>query len=143
MDRILQRVGEIGLSAWFRVLFAVSVPLLLVSGAWALLRFGNPFICVFHAVTGWYCPGCGSGRAMASLLRFRFAEALDRNALAVISLPFVLYYLIRTYASVVFRRPLLPAIRVRPAVIVTAAAVVVLFTLARNIPMDPFTVLAP
>lgn len=45
--------------------------------------------CPFYSLTGLYCPGCGSQRAMHSLLNFRFGEALRHNALLVLSIPYV------------------------------------------------------
>lgn len=45
----------------FRVLFGLGVPAAALAGLWFLYRFGNPFPCVFHKLTGLYCPGCGRG----------------------------------------------------------------------------------
>ncbi|HWI43027.1 MAG TPA: DUF2752 domain-containing protein [Nocardioides sp.] len=45
--------------------------------------------CPFLAVTGLYCPGCGSLRAANSLLHGHLTGALDRNPLAVVMLPLV------------------------------------------------------
>jgi Protein of unknown function (DUF2752) len=45
--------------------------------------------CPFLAVTGHYCPGCGSVRAMDALLRGELGEAVGRNPLAVAVLPVV------------------------------------------------------
>lgn len=45
--------------------------------------------CPFHALTGFDCPGCGSQRAIHSLLHLDVAAAWRYNALLVISLPFV------------------------------------------------------
>ena len=52
----------------FRVLFGLGVPAAALAGLWFLYRFGNPFPCVFHKLTGLYCPGCGAGRALSALL---------------------------------------------------------------------------
>lgn len=46
--------------------------------------------CPFLAVTGYYCPGCGSLRAANSLLHGHLLGALDRNPFAVLVLPLVL-----------------------------------------------------
>lgn len=42
--------------------------------------------CPFLAVTGWYCPGCGSLRAVHALGRGDLMTALDRNPLVVVAL---------------------------------------------------------
>lgn len=43
--------------------------------------------CPFHALTGWYCPGCGISRLCLALLRLDFAAALQSNAAVFALLP--------------------------------------------------------
>jgi hypothetical protein len=43
--------------------------------------------CPFHALTGLYCPGCGSTRALHALLHADFAQAMAMNPLLVLALP--------------------------------------------------------
>ncbi|MFA7389444.1 MAG: DUF2752 domain-containing protein [Proteiniphilum sp.] len=52
----------------------------------------DPFfpICPFRAVTGLECPGCGSQRAIHSLLHLHPGDALAYNALMVLALPYIL-----------------------------------------------------
>lgn len=45
--------------------------------------------CPFLLLTGLKCPGCGSQRAIHSLLHFDLATAFHYNMLLVLSLPFV------------------------------------------------------
>ncbi len=40
--------------------------------------------CVFHALTGLQCPGCGTTRALHHLLHGRFAEAFHYNAMLLL-----------------------------------------------------------
>lgn len=62
-------------------------------GVWLLRTFdpnavGSLFpSCVFHDLTGWFCPGCGITRALHALVHFDFARAVAMNALLVVSLP--------------------------------------------------------
>jgi hypothetical protein len=51
----------------------------------------DPFFpfCPFRAVTGLECPGCGSQRAIHSLLHLRLGDALAYNALLVAALPYI------------------------------------------------------
>lgn len=44
-------------------------------------------VCLFHAVTGLNCPGCGGTRAVHHLLHGELAAALRCNALVVLALP--------------------------------------------------------
>ncbi len=46
--------------------------------------------CPFLLLTGYECPGCGSQRAIHSLLHFDFRAALHHNALMVPAVPYVL-----------------------------------------------------
>ncbi|MDD3624593.1 MAG: DUF2752 domain-containing protein [Proteiniphilum sp.] len=52
----------------------------------------DPFfpLCLFRSATGLECPGCGSQRAIHSLLHLRFGDALAYNALMVLALPYIL-----------------------------------------------------
>jgi hypothetical protein len=62
-------------------------------GVWLLRAFdpntaGSWFpSCLFHDITGWYCPGCGITRALHALVHFDLWRALAMNPLLVLSLP--------------------------------------------------------
>lgn len=45
--------------------------------------------CPFLFITGWYCPGCGSLRAIHDLAHLDVAGALARNPLVLVALPYV------------------------------------------------------
>jgi hypothetical protein len=45
---------------------------------------GGFWVCPFHRITGWYCPGCGGQRALHELLHGHFAAALRLNPFAVL-----------------------------------------------------------
>ena len=49
--------------------------------------------CIFHQITGFYCPGCGITRMMFSLLKLDFYQAFRFNPLLFISLPFIIVLL--------------------------------------------------
>lgn len=50
-------------------------------------RFQAGFICVFYQFTGWYCPGCGIGRSVLSLLNGDWMQAFRYN---VLLMPFII-----------------------------------------------------
>jgi len=62
--------------------------------------------CPFRMLTGFTCPGCGSTRGLHRLLHGDIISALEFNPLMVLSLPFLLYALVRYTAAAVSGRPL-------------------------------------
>ncbi len=98
--------------------------------------------CPFHYLTGLYCPGCGSLRALHQLLNGHPLAALALNPLMVVFLPFVLYGLLAEAVRMFFGRRI-PMPFLKPLWIWAIFWVIVLYGIARNIPMYPFTCLAP
>ena len=49
--------------------------------------------CLFRKLTGYKCPGCGSQRAICSILHGNFETAFYENSLFVIALPYFLLIL--------------------------------------------------
>ena len=98
--------------------------------------------CPVRYLTGWYCPGCGSLRAIHQLLHGNLQAAWAMNPLAVILLPFLLYGL-ASHVLLEFRGRGLPQTFL-PAVWIRALCVVIiLFGVARNLPLHPLNLLAP
>jgi uncharacterized protein DUF2752 len=98
--------------------------------------------CPIRYLTGLYCPGCGSLRAMHALLHGELARAWAMNPLMIVMLPFVTYGLISA-ALLELRGKGLPKV-VLPAKWIRAfCVVVVLYGVARNLPLYPFDLLAP
>lgn len=87
--------------------------------------------CPFLILTGWQCPGCGSQRAIHSLLHLDVVAAFRYNALMVLSIPLVL---LLVYAECCrTRRPRLYARLHRVRFIYFYLAVVVLWCIGRNV----------
>ena len=77
------------------VLFAV------IAGVGAVfLYFHNPsegrgiIPCPIHSLTGWYCTGCGTTRALYSILHLDFFQAFRYNAALCLLLPLLACYLV-------------------------------------------------
>ena len=98
--------------------------------------------CPFHALTGLYCPGCGSLRAIHQLLHGHMAAAFGLNPLMILSLPF-LGYCFLSYCLIGIRGRSLPDVFVPPLSIWIYLGVVLLFWIIRNISWYPFSWLAP
>jgi hypothetical protein len=98
--------------------------------------------CPVRYLTGWYCPGCGSLRALHQLLQGNLRAAWALNPLTVVLLPFLAYGTV-SYGLFELRGRRLPQLFL-PAVWIRAlCAVIILFGIARNIPVHPFELLAP
>jgi len=87
--------------------------------------------CLIHSATGYYCPGCGSLRAIHNLLHGNVGAAISLNPLMVVSIPVV---------GVLFLKPSLFFNRWVPWVTLGG---IIFYGIARNIPHWPFTWLAP
>ncbi|MGA9510081.1 MAG: DUF2752 domain-containing protein [Candidatus Sulfotelmatobacter sp.] len=98
--------------------------------------------CPLHYLTGWYCPGCGSLRALHQLLHGHLSAAWALNPLTILLLPFLAYgiasYAFNEICGRHLPRFFLPAVWIR-----ALCAVIILFGIARNIPFHPFDWLAP
>jgi Protein of unknown function (DUF2752) len=98
--------------------------------------------CVFHHVTGWNCPGCGSLRAMHQLLHGHLLAALRDNVLLMLSLPVLAVYALQQFSRWLAGLPvLIPAVGARG--IWLLFGVLLAFTIIRNIPVAPFIYLSP
>ena len=104
---------------------------------------GNYPACPFLLLTGCYCPGCGTLRALHRLLHGDVGSALGYNPLAVLMLPFLSVAGIDGVARA-FGKVLLPDFNTLPHQLAWGLlAGIILFWALRNIPVYPFTILAP
>lgn len=98
--------------------------------------------CPLYVWTGLYCPGCGSQRAIHSFLHGRFMEVLHFNFLMVPAGVFILYHVVRPYIQKKAGVKL-PDFLYSPKTPWIILVIVILFWILRNIPVVPFTWLAP
>jgi len=92
--------------------------------------------CPFRAVTGLYCPGCGSLRALHDLARGHLVGAAEHNALLVAVLPVAIVTWLRVVTGRSANRPL-------PRWLGWATlAVLALWTVVRNLPATRATLSA-
>jgi len=98
--------------------------------------------CPFNVITGYYCPGCGSQRAIHSLLHLNFAGVAGNNLLFLPALLLVAYHYMHPYLNrfLGWKLPNIFYFKITPWVIL---GVIVLFWILRNLPYYPFSVLAP
>jgi hypothetical protein len=98
--------------------------------------------CPLRLLTGFYCPGCGTLRGLHQLLHGHLDKAFGFNPLMVLSLPFIGYAYL-SYTMMALRGRGLPKFFVPPVLIKALFWVVVAFGVLRNIPVYPFSLLAP
>lgn len=91
----------------------------------------NPLFppCPSNAITGLYCPGCGTLRALHALSHLNLREALSFNALTVLALPFLPFL------------ALFPEKFSSPKISLAILIIILLFCVLRNLPY--FSFLAP
>lgn len=112
---------------------AVGGWLLRDAAIWSLLP-----ACPFHALTGWYCAGCGSTRLLHALLQGHLLHALRANPLAFVSLPGIVVDLALFASASTAPRVFGGLLSARLLLIL-----IVGYTVLRNIPVLPFLWLAP
>ena len=145
MIEIVTRAAEGGntLKAGYvkRILVTVSVPVILILLWIYEYNGGSGMTCPFYRLTGLYCPGCGSGRAVQALYHGHIAQAVRYNILLpLFGLP-SLAVLAHEYLRIVF-----PALKLRPVyvsqtVVRAVIVIVIVFWVLRNVPA--LSVLAP
>lgn len=111
-----------------------------------VLRFHDPNAagnffpkCIFKAVSGYDCVGCGITRALHALAHGDIARAFDMNALAVLVLPLIPLMLLDG------RGLTPPALRPFMSIVMAPKLWLVLlpaYWIGRNLPWWPFTWLA-
>ncbi|MDG1509828.1 MAG: DUF2752 domain-containing protein [Flavobacteriaceae bacterium] len=117
--------------------FIVGILILLLV---SLYYFFNPTVsnffpkCPFHTITGLYCPGCGSQRAVHDLMHLNIFEAINHNALMFFTFTFGigLYSYSKKKFSDLIYHPKSPLI---------IFGIIFLFGVLRN--LDEFHFLAP
>jgi len=112
-----------------------------------IYKYFNPRLyffpkCPVYTLTGYYCPGCGSQRALHALLNFDFIKAISSNILATICIIALVADMVMYLLKIEKYRPknfLQNNRHIAQIVLYT----VIIFTILRNIPFFPFNLLAP
>ncbi len=97
---------------------------------------GTP-VCPTKLLTGLDCPLCGGLRCVAQLTRGHIGRAADHNLLVVVLAPFIVAYWIAWWLAERTGRAR-PKVRLNRWGWIAVAAVVVAFTVVRNLPIAGF-----
>lgn len=98
--------------------------------------------CPFHYFTGLHCPGCGTQRAIHDILNGNIISGLQHNVLIVLAI------LVLTYNGFIMLRKHYYPDKTKNLLYHKATPMILFFTIifywiGRNIPIEPFTFLAP
>ena len=91
--------------------------------------------CPLKVLTGVDCAGCGGLRCTHALLTGDLERAADHNILVVAALPIVAYLVVRW--ALAKRGRQLPAPRFSPALTWSLVALLLVFSVVRNLPWGP------
>ncbi len=98
--------------------------------------------CPFYSITGFFCPGCGSQRAIHHLLHGHLLAAAGNNMLLVVVLPLLLLHAAAWLANRLGQKQF-PLVFEKIIAAKWVMLVVIVFWLMRNVPLQPFAWLAP
>lgn len=99
--------------------------------------------CLLFQTTGLHCTGCGLTRAAHAALNGRMTEAVSQNALVFVVVPWLLAIFLRRLWRYLWQAPTPPVRRWPKWLTYTLIGLLFAFTVARNIPVYPLTLLAP
>lgn len=140
--------AERGSARWQRVRPPVVLAGVVLAGSVALHvrdphESGSWGLCPWLLLTGTYCPGCGGLRAVNDLTHGEIRAAFSSNALFVAGIPALVGLWLRSLAQ-----RWRGVVRPWPAALVTltwvsALGALLVFTVARNLPVEALRWLAP
>lgn len=124
-------------------LFPVLTAIGLILAGGGLLDSGMMPPCLINEWTGLHCPGCGGTRAFQALASGDLLGALRMNSLGAIFILGVAVIVLRTSWEAGFPLRRWPRLPFNERWLWGALIVMIGFTLLRNIPSWPFSLLAP
>ena len=124
-----------------RILYGILFPLFILIGCLCATSKWLVLPCGFYDLTGLYCPGCGSGRAVAATLRGDLWAAFRWNPmLYILGIP-SMAVLVWEYIRVVFDIRKMKPVTPPQWLVITVTVLVIAFWIGRNLPW--FAFLAP
>ena len=119
-----------------KIILSLIVILLCTSFFFLYTKINILILCVFHELTGLYCPGCGITRCLIAIIKLEFVQAFRYNMLAFILLPLFIFIAIKKYYCWILNKQ---CSLFSNRFYIVLAIITVLFGLLRNI----FPIFAP
>ena len=119
-------------------IFVVVVLAATAMGAGAMVFLFNPAthqfypVCLFHALTGLNCPGCGMTRALYALLHGNLRVALKDNALFILTLGALVIWAAQFVVRKIRHQP--TTFNVPPKYLWLSLVIALVFAVVRNLP---------
>ncbi|OJU12279.1 MAG: hypothetical protein BGN88_03905 [Clostridiales bacterium 43-6] len=98
--------------------------------------------CVLNETTGLFCPSCGATRMAVHLLKLQVWDAIKNNLLIFFTFSYLCFLYILWHVCL-FKNKKFPQIYFNNKILFAYVTVVILFSVLRNIPYFPFTLLQP
>lgn len=98
--------------------------------------------CPFHSLTGLHCPGCGSQRAFHEILHGNIWTGLQHNFLIILAVFVIFYNFLISYINKSSDKPFKNLLHHNAAPWIIFV-IVMGFWILRNLPLEPFHILAP
>ncbi|MDD3242918.1 MAG: DUF2752 domain-containing protein [Eubacteriales bacterium] len=102
--------------------------------------YSSGLSCVWYQLTGYYCAGCGITRGLHELLNGHWYAAFRMNPFMFVVIPAACVLAVWEISRILRHRPSIP---LKPWMVWTFLALMILFTVLRNLPWEPFCQLAP
>ena len=126
----------------FNVMLIIISSIIIIWGYYYLNKYYNFCIpCIFHKITGFYCPGCGATRCLLSLFRGNIVESYNYNRLFFGLIPFFVFYIIYSIYLYIFKRKDKLLVKIPNLVYIILLVITIAFGILRNI--SEFSYLAP
>jgi len=127
---------------YFALAFVAVAVLAVIYYKFNPAKYGFFPTCPFYSLTGFDCPGCGSQRAIYSLLHGNLIQAAKYNLLLVLSIPFLLIHFGYKLKGFLQKKDIRWNLLYRPITPKVILVIVIAFWIARNIPVTPFSYLS-
>lgn len=96
--------------------------------------------CIFHAVTGYYCPGCGGTRAVGAFLQGNFGQSFIYHPIVVYAAVLYLCFMVTHTIEKISGGRWKIGMHYRNGYVFAALAIVVINTAVKNIALAAFHV---